>query len=100
MLLERTISQLNVGHVSADQAEKLGHLGYIQWLGALDGNASYPQEAMRAYSLAHPFIRISPAVAVFCRLLVQSTATPLAPLELRFPTPSRRGGARARRDIL
>ncbi len=100
MLLERTISQLDVGYVPEYIAEEMGHLGYIQWLGALKGDAGYPYEAMRAYELARPFIRTSPAVAVFCHLLVSSTASPVTPLELTIPAPSRRGGARARRDVL
>ena len=75
MLLERTISQLDIGYVPDNVAEELGHLGYAQWLGALKGNAGYLVEAMRAYDLAKPFIRTSPAVAVFCQLLVDSVAS-------------------------
>ena len=100
MLLERTIAQLDVGYVPPDRAEELGHLGYVQWLGALKGNASYLGEAMRAYTLAQPFIRTSPAVGVFCDLLVASSTSPLAPLDLKLRPPQRRGGAKARRDVL
>ncbi|MEM1363623.1 MAG: hypothetical protein AAGF94_18270 [Pseudomonadota bacterium] len=99
MLLERTISQLDVGDVPDHIAEKMGHLGYAQWLGALKGEAGYFKEAMRAYELAQPFIRTSPAVAVFCHLLVESTASPLRPLALKLPAPVRRGGSKARRDL-
>ena len=97
MLLERTIFQLDIGHVPPDQAEKLGQLGYIQWLGALPADAAYPREAMRAYEFARPFIRTSPAVAVFCRLLVASAVSPTEPLNLTWPLRGRRGGAQARR---
>ena len=100
MLLEQTISQLDIGRISPERARDLGHLGYLQWLGALKGDVSYLHEAMRAYEMARPFIRTSPAVAVFCHLLVDSSAMPLAPLELKLPAPARRGGARARRDVL
>lgn len=100
MLLERTISQLDIGYVPDHVAVEMGHLGYAQWLGALDGSAGYLGEAMRAYDLAQPFIRTSPAIAVFCHLLLESTASPLIPLELRLPAPARRGGAKARRDVL
>ncbi len=100
MMLERTISQLDTGYVSDSVAEKMGHLGYAQWLGALKGDAGYHNEAMRAYNLAQPFIHNSPAVAVFCNLLTTSTATPIAPLDLKLPAPARRGGARARRGVL
>jgi len=100
MLLERTISQLDIGYVPDDVAEELGHLGYDQWLGALKGDAGYVVEAMRAYALAQPFIRTSPAVAVFCQLLVDSVASPLRPLDLKLPPRTRRGGAKARRDVI
>lgn len=100
MLLERTISQLDVGYVPDHIADEMGHLGYAQWLGGLRGEAGYVNEAMRAYKLAQPFIRTSPAVAVFCRLLIESTASPLMPLDLKLPAPTRRGGARARRDVM
>ena len=100
MLLERTISQLDIGYLPPDQAEELGHLGYLQWLGALNGKAGYPQEALRAYEVARPFKETSPAVAVFCDLLVESCASPLAPLELKLLVPTRRGGAKARRNVL
>lgn len=100
MLLERTISQLDIGYVPDHVAEKMGHLGYAQWLGALKGDAGYLVEAMRAYEMAQPFIRNSPAVAVFCQLLVDSTASPLKPLDLKLPVPARRGGAKARRGVL
>ena len=99
MLLERTISQLDVGYVPDHIAVEMGHLGYTQWLGALKGEAGYFEEAMRAYELAQPFILTSPAVAVFCHLLIESTATPLKALELKLPTPARSGGAKARRDV-
>ena len=100
MLLERTLSQLDVGYVPDHIAEEMGHLGYAQWLGSLKGEAGYFNEAMRAYELTQPFIRPSPAVAVFCHLLVESTASPLKALELKLPGPARRGGAKARRDVL
>ena len=97
MLLERTISQLDIGYVPDDKAEEMGHLGYAQWLGALKGSAGYEHEANRAYDLAKPFIETSPAIAVFCRLLVESIASSPRPLELKLPAPARRGGAKARR---
>ena len=96
MLLNLTISQLDIGHVPRARALELGRLGYMQWLGALPGDAAYRDEAMRAYAAAAPFIRRSPAVAVFCDLLVASTRMPPEPLPLTLPR-HRRGGARARR---
>ncbi len=98
MLLDRTIAQLDVGHVDPEQAESMGHLGYMQWLGALKGDASYKAEAMTAYVRARPLVRKSPAIAIFCDLLLASCAKPLRPLELNLPVPARRGGAKARRS--
>jgi len=100
MLLERTLSQLDVGHVPDSVAQQMGHLGYVQWLGALQGDASYLAEAMHAYELARPFLKHSPAVAVFCHLIMESVASPLQPLDLKLPAATRRGGAKARRDLL
>ncbi|MEM8554644.1 MAG: hypothetical protein AAGF71_07415 [Pseudomonadota bacterium] len=97
MLLDRTIFQLDIGQVDPDQAEELGHLGYMQWLGALRGDQSYPEAAMRAYNRARRFRKNSPAVGVFCDLLVASVSAPIAPLTLKLPAKTRRGGAQARR---
>ncbi len=98
MLLERTISQLDIGRLPPDAAMELGHLGYMQWLAGLPGGANYRSAAMEAWATAQPFARASPAVAVFCDLLVASTRAPLEPLTLCLPTRQRRGGARARRS--
>jgi hypothetical protein len=100
MLLERTISQLDIGPLAPRVARELGRLGYLQWLGALKGGASYRAEALRAYEMAEPFAHNSPAVAVFCDLLVASTSGPPAPLDLALPLGARRGGAKARRGAL
>lgn len=100
MLLERTISQLDIGPMPPARAQELGQLGFMQWLGALRPMADYRAEAMRAYSAAQPFLRTSPAVAVFCDLLVASTRMPIEPLPLALPARHRRGGARARRAAI
>ena len=97
MFLERTISQLNIGAVSPEEAAELGQLGYMQWLAGLPANSDYAAEAKHAYTMAQPFLRRSPAVVVFCDLLVASTRFPIEPLPLKMPTRERRGGARARR---
>ncbi|MEM1313234.1 MAG: hypothetical protein AAGI51_01685 [Pseudomonadota bacterium] len=97
MLLERTITQLDIGPVDLKQASTLAQLGYMQWLGALSRMGDYRQEAMHAYAAAHPFARRSPAVAAFCDLLVASTREPMEPLPLALPAKQRRGGAQARR---
>jgi hypothetical protein len=97
MLLERTIFQLDIGLVSPQKAEEMGQLGYMQWLGALPGQADYHRAARHALARACPFAETSPAVAVFCRLLSASTVMPPVPLALSLPRRSRRGGAQARR---
>lgn len=97
MLLERTIFQLDIGYVPPDEADRMGQLGYLQWLGALPGKANYLQAAMHAYDVARPFMRTSPAVAVFCQLLLASAAPSPAPLSFPALDKSRRGGAQARR---
>ena len=97
MLLERTISQLDIGPVPPEEATELGQLGYLQWLAGLPADTDYAREAMHAYTMARPFLRFSPAVAVFCDLLVASMRLPMEPLPLKMPTRERRGGAQARR---
>ena len=99
MLLERTIAQLDLGEMPAEQAKALGHLGYIQWLGALPGHANYRAEAHKACHMAQPFVRTSPAVGVFCQLLRASTTGSPNALDLKLPIQKRRGGARARRRL-
>ncbi|MEM7290806.1 MAG: hypothetical protein AAF412_10645 [Pseudomonadota bacterium] len=97
MLLELTVTQLDIGHVPSERANELGQLGYIQWLGGLPAKACYEQEARRAYKVASPFAATSPAIAVFCDLLKSSISNPLQPLPLNLPIRQRRGGAQARR---
>lgn len=100
MLLDRTIAQLDIGPVPPEQARAMGHMGYAQWLGSLQGDLGYPTEARAACEKARPFAARSPAVEAFCALLAQSAAAPLTPLSLTLPRPKRRGGAKARRNAL
>lgn len=100
MLLERTIHQLDIGPIPAEQARKMAEMGYVQWLGALPGRASYHAEARRALLAARPFEETSPAVAAFCQLLNASLSLPPRPLPIAMPARKRRGGAQARRMSL
>ncbi len=100
MLIERTLTQLQVAAETPQQAQELGRMGYMQWLSFLPVNASYEHEAVQAYLLAMDFIDTDPAVAVFCDLIRQSLRHPLRPLDLSLPKPRRRGGARTRRASL
>ena len=99
MLLERTLSQLDIGHLAPEPAQMLGHLGYVQWLGSLCPDLSYASEARRALRAAAPFRAGSPAVEVFAGLIEESLARPLLPLGLSLATPGRRGGAAGRRRV-
>ncbi len=99
MLLEQTILQLDIGAVPQDRAIELGHLGYLQWLGSLPGDANYPAAAMHALTLAAPFMEGSPAVAVFCDALLASLRAAPVTLELTLPAHQRRGGSQARRGV-
>ena len=98
MLLERTIAQLDVGPMPAEEARQMGQLGYMQWIAGLPSGADYERAALNAHSLAAPFICTSPAVAEFCELLLTSVREPLTPLQLSLPPRKRRGGAGARRS--
>lgn len=100
MFLERTISQLDIGPLPPACAQERGRLGFLQWLGALPGTAGYSGEARRALAMATPFRTNSPAIIVFCDLLLASLEMPPRPLPLSLPPRQRRGGARARRGAL
>lgn len=97
MLLERTITQLDIGAIPVEQAAELGALGFLQWLAGLSVDADYHREAANAHAMAAPFIATSPAIAVFCDLMTASMERPLAPLPLALPARRRRGGAPVRR---
>lgn len=98
MILERTIIQLDTGHMPQDEARQMGQLGYMQWIAGLPANADYLQAALVAYDTAAPFMVHSPAVAEFCELVLCSLEAPLTPLPLALPARQRRGGAQARRS--
>ncbi|MFC3613811.1 hypothetical protein ACFORG_08585 [Lutimaribacter marinistellae] len=95
MLLERTISQLDIGPVPPNVAQQMGQLGYMQWIAALPGGMDYREAARRALATAQPFAGHSPAVAAFCALVQASLDSPLTPLPMRMPPRVRRGGRRA-----
>jgi len=97
MLLERTISQLDIGEMPVEKAIELGQLGYIQWLMSLPADLDYVAAAKQANAMAHPCRFRSPAVAVFCDLLLASTIVSPWPLPIAMPAKGRRGGALARR---
>ena len=98
MLLERTISQLDIGPVTPEEARQMAQYGYMQWIAALPGDADYCVCARQALSLSGQFAVSSPAIAEFCALLEASIEAPLTPLPLAMPPRTRRGGSGARRS--
>ncbi len=100
MLLERTLTTLQSRADTPERAGELGRLGYLQWMMFLRPCASYRREAAQALAMAAPFEDSDPAVAVFARLIRESLSKPCQPIEVPLPQPRRRGGARARREML
>ena len=98
MVLDRILDRLRLRSAEPRRPHELGQLGYIEWLASLPGDSDFNQQAMIAYERARPFRRSTPAIAVFCDLLVAATRMPIAPLDLSLPHACRRGGARARRQ--
>ena len=47
MILDLTISQLDLGPMPPERARELGQLGYLQWLGGLLAMADYRRDALR-----------------------------------------------------
>ncbi|MEM6663234.1 MAG: hypothetical protein AAF666_13765 [Pseudomonadota bacterium] len=100
MLLERTLSQLNIIDTTPERALVLGHLGYVQWLGALPAMSDYRQQAEYALAKAKSLRSAAPAIGVFCDLLIASMRSPVAPIPLELPERQRRGGSKARRAAI
>lgn len=100
MILERTLHMLQTTTNTKARAEELGRMGFMQWLGGLQGSASFAEEASRALHAAAPFRRSDPAVACFCALVEEARSMPPRPLDLALPEKRRRGGARSRRQTL
>ncbi len=98
MLLNRTILQLDVGPIPQERARELAAMGYLQWLGGLPADASYPEAAHHALRVAGPFCETSPAVLLFSEIVEASLGC--MTLDLTLPSRQRRGGARARRGAL
>ncbi|MEM6439707.1 MAG: hypothetical protein AAF763_08465 [Pseudomonadota bacterium] len=97
MMLARTIAQLDVGAMPAEQARELAEFGFLQWLGGLAADTDYRKEAMRAVAAAEAAAKRSPAAALFRELLIASAGAAPAAASLRALQPRRRGGARSRR---
>ena len=100
MFLQRTLHMLQTTTDSDERANELGRMGFMQWLGSLDGRAGFALQAGVALEAAGRFRATDPAVAVFCGLIEEALAMPPRPLALGLPRKCRRGGARKRRQMI
>ena len=100
MILERTLHMLQTQTDSKERVAELARMGFMQWLGSLDGRASFPLQAEYALAAAERFRRSDPAVEVFCQLICEALQMPPKPLSLALPQKRRRGGARTRRQLI
>lgn len=100
MVFERVLCGLQAQTGSTKRAQELANMAMMQWLGTLPGNMAYPEAVARAQEAARPFRHRYAPVAIFCQLLTESLKGPMHPLGLRLPQKGRRGGARARREML
>ena len=95
MLTDLTIRQLQRYAGPASGVEEIARLGYLQWLGGLDAEQSYPAAAARACALARPFEGTAPAV----RGVFATCCALRSPPRLRRSTcPCRHGAGGAARD--
>ncbi len=97
MDLQPLIDKLIVAPDDPARARAFGRMAFMEWLGALPGDVSFPLAAMEAYDRTRAVARISYAAEVFRALLVEAVHMPPRPLSLTLPSPHRRGGARTRR---
>jgi hypothetical protein len=100
MLLERTLHMLQTQTDSEARRKELARMGFMQWLGGLDGQAGFAPQARCALAAAERFRETDPAVAQFCLLIEEALLMPPRPLSLALPVKRRRGGARSRRRAL
>lgn len=97
MMLELVLLQMHARTQSPEPARETAYLAFIQWLGALPGGCDYAAAARAALERVSGISASSPALTIFCTLLADSLDRPARPLDLRLPSPCRRGGTRARR---
>ncbi|TCP33390.1 hypothetical protein, partial [Rhodovulum marinum] len=97
MMLEMVLIQMQARGESAERAREIGQLAFMQWLGALPGGCDYAAAARAALTRIATSPAPGPALATFRALLAASLDAPARPLDLRLPSPCRRGGTRARR---
>lgn len=100
MNLHRTLHMLQTQTDSQERLAELGRMGFMQWLGSLEGRASFALQAEVALGAAEKFRLTDPAVEVFCGLIEEALAMPPRPLDLALPEKRRRGGARSRRQLI
>jgi hypothetical protein len=97
MTLKILIARLEATPAGPARARELAHLAFIEWLGSLPGEVSFPRAAEAALRAAARPARRSRAVAAFRALVAQAAEMPPRPLGLALPAAQRRGGAKRRR---
>lgn len=90
MKLEQILFALSVRHEAAERPIELARFAFMQWLGTLEGAASF--EAQARVARARIGAPDSLALAEFLRLLEAALDDPFAILPLAMPVPVRRGG--------
>jgi hypothetical protein len=100
MNLHRTLHMLQTQTDCQARVAELGRMGFMQWLGGLQGRASFARQAEIALLAAYRFRSSDPAVEVFCSLIEEALVMPPKPLDLALPEKRRRGGARSRRQLI
>ena len=91
MVLDRILHSLNTPSLSRRRAIEQGRLAFLEWLWSLPEGTNFATQALADYERADRSGLTSPAITVFCGLLVHASRP--------MPMPVRRGGARARRML-
>ncbi|MCQ0971935.1 hypothetical protein MLD63_16045 [Paracoccus sp. TK19116] len=81
-LAEDVIARIGQGSMPPDRARELGEFAYLHWLARLPGDESYSAQAQQALRSAAPAVPASPALGIFCEMLMASLARPIQPLRL------------------
>ena len=98
-MIDQVLNKLLTPNPTAEQAQRLADLAYVEWLGSLPGDTNFHTAAMGAYARAHPMSAIAPAAAAFCDRLIAATGPMPMAFQLDLPARERRGGAQARRAL-
>lgn len=90
MKLEQVIFALTMRAEAQERPKELARYAFMEWLGRLDGNKSFAEQAMRARRRLNGLTQ--PALIEFRMLLDRAIDDPFEILPLSMPKPARRGG--------